>query len=434
MPRRPAAAILLACAAALAVAGCGKSEDNGPGPQIGKKGDQPKAAQQLGFPTFATRNTTRVGGADPVADAAAVAQGSFPGTADVTRPGAVALVDASSWQDGVAASVLFANPLRAPVLLTRGGSMPGATGSALSSLKPQGAPKAGGAQVIRVGSAAQPRGLKTTTVAGNTVFATAAKIDKLAADAAGKPSQQVMIVSSERADFAMPAAGYAAKSGVPVLFTRGNTLPPETVAAIKAHKQPDIFILGPESVVSKSVEDNLRKVGKTVTRIEGPDPVVNAIAFARYTNGKFGWGVVDPGHALVFASQQRPLDAAAAAPLSGTGAYGPLLLIQNADQMPALLERYLLDIQPGYARDPVRGVYNHGWLIGDEAAISQAVQARIDALLQIVPVDSSAQQQGSQPAPSKAKPKPKPKPRKLSPTNPVSTNTQPTPTQTTTTK
>jgi len=46
--------------------------------------------------------------------------------------------------------------------------------------------------------------------------------------------------------------------------------------------------------------------------------------------------------------------------------------------MPALLERYLLDIQPGYARDPVRGVYNHGWLIGDEAAISQAVQARID--------------------------------------------------------
>ena len=43
----------------------------------------------------------------------------------------------------------------------------------------------------------------------------------------------------------------------------------------------------------------------------------------------------------------------------------------------------------------MRGVYNHGWLIGDEAAISTAVQARIDALLQIVPVDkgSSSQQQ-----------------------------------------
>jgi hypothetical protein len=421
MPRRPAAAALLLACAAVAAAGCGKSSDNGPGPQIGKKGDQPKAAQQLGFPTFATRNTTRVGGADPVADAAAVAQASFPGTADVTRPGAVAMVDASSWQDGVAASALFANPLRAPILLTRGASIPGASGSALASLNPQGAPKAKGAQIIRVGSAGQPRGLKTTTAAGNNVFATAAAIDKLVSDAAGKPAGQVMVVSSERPDFAMPAAGYAAKTGVPVLFTRATSLPPETVAALKAHGNPDIFILGPESVVSKSVEDNLRKLGKTVTRIQGPDPVTNAIAFARYTNGKFGWGVVDPGHGIVFASQQRPLDAAAAAPLSGTGPYGPLLLIQNADQMPALLERYLLDIQPGYAKDPVRGVYNHGWLIGDQAAISEAVQARIDSLLQIVPVDRAATQQ---PAPAKPKPQPKPKSQPKPATNTNTTTTK----------
>jgi hypothetical protein len=419
MPRRSAvAAILLACTA-LAAAGCGKSSDNGPGPEIGKKGDQPKAAQQLGFPTFATRNTTRVGGADPVADAAAVAQATFPGTADVTRPGAVALVDASSWQDGVAASALFANPLRAPILLTRGSSIPGASGSALTALNPQGAPNAGGAQIIRVGSAGQPRGLKTTAAAGNNVFATAAKIDKLVSDAAGKPAGQVMVVSSERPDFAMPAAGYAAKTGVPVLYTRANSLPPETVAALKAHRNPDVFLLGPESVISKSVEDNLRKLGKTVTRIQGPDPVTNAIAFARYTNGKFGWGVVDPGHGLVFASQTRPLDAAAAAPLSGTGPYGPLLLVQNADQMPALLERYLLDIQPGYAKDPVRGVYNHGWLIGDQAAISEAVQARIDSLLQIVPVDRAAAQQA---APAKPKPKPQPKP-KSQPKPKTNTNT-----------
>jgi hypothetical protein len=76
--------------------------------------------------------------------------------------------------------------------------------------------------------------------------------------------------------------------------------------------------------------------------------------------------------------------------MSGTGAYGPVLLISNAEELPPLDERYLLDIQPGYEKDPVRGVYNHGWLIGDEDAISQAVQARIDALLQIVPVDKAA--------------------------------------------
>ena len=114
------------------------------------------------------------------------------------------------------------------------------------------------------------------------------------------------------------------------------------------------------------------------------------IAFARYTNGKFGWGVVDPGHGLVFESSKRPLDAAAASALSGTGAYGPLLLVSNPDQLPQLDERYLLDIQPGYEKDPVRGVYNHGWLMGDEAAISADVQSRIDALLEIQPVDTES--------------------------------------------
>jgi ell wall binding domain 2 (CWB2) len=394
--RRPAAALVVACASVLAVAACGKSDEQPTtAPQIGKKGSQPKAAQQLGFPVFATRNTTRVGGADPVADAAAVAQAVFPGTADVTRPGAVTMVDANSWQDGVAASVLFSAPLRAPILLSQGSNVPAATATALEALAPRGEKKLDGAQAVRIGSAAQPSGLKATHLAGHNVFATAAKIDRLATRANGKPTSQVMVVSSERPEFAMPAAGYAAKSGDPVLFVRTGSVPPETIAALKAHRTPDIFILGPESVVSRAVEERLRKLGD-VTRIEGADPVVNAIAFARYTNGKFGWGVIDPGHGLVFANQRRALDAAAAAALSGTGPYGPLLLVSDAEQMPALLERYLLDIQPGYEKDPVRGVYNHGWLIGDDAAVSEAVQARIDALLQIVPVDRSATRKSTQ--------------------------------------
>ena len=49
------------------------------------------------------------------------------------------------------------------------------------------------------------------------------------------------------------------------------------------------------------------------------------------------------------------------------------------------MQDYLLDIQPGYDDDPVRGVYNHGWIIGDERAITVDVQARIDTLLEIRP-------------------------------------------------
>ena len=100
-----------------------------------------------------------------------------------------------------------------------------------------------------------------------------------------------------------------------------------------------------------------------MTRIQGPDPVTNAIAFARYTNGKFGWGVVDPGHGLVFENAKRPLDAAAAVgPVGHAAPYGPLLLVSEPRRArPSSTERYLLDIQPGYEKDPVRGVYNHGW-------------------------------------------------------------------------
>jgi hypothetical protein len=134
----------------------------------------------------------------------------------------------------------------------------------------------------------------------------------------------------------------------------------------------------------------LGKYGK-VKRIAATDPVTSAIAFARYRAGTFGWAVTDPGHGLVFASTRRPQDAAAAAPLSASGTYGPLLVLTDAGALPAPLQDYLLDIQPGYATDPRRGVYSHGWMIGDETAISAAVQARIDTLLEIQPVDTKGE-------------------------------------------
>ena len=78
-----------------------------------------------------------------------------------------------------------------------------------------------------------------------------------------------------------------------------------------------------------------------------------------------------------------PRAAAAPALLSASGTYGPLILLSNADRLDAPTNEYLLDIQPGYRTDPVRGVYNHGWIIGDDQSISVGVQAKIDSLLEI---------------------------------------------------
>jgi hypothetical protein len=282
----------------------------------------------------------------------------------------------------------MARPLRAPLLFSDGGELPAASTEALQELAPSGAPQIGNAQVIRIGeAAAKPDSRRIKDVAGASSASLAQAIDKLQTGAAGDPTQSVLVAPADSPQFAMPAAGWAARSGDPVLWTLKDSVPPETRAAIAAHPHARIYVLGPQEAISDTVVRELRKLGKT-KRISGPDPVSNAIAFARFSDGPFGWNVVDPGHGLVFANASRTLDAAAAAALSGSGQYGPLLLVTDAGALPDQLQEYLLDIQPGYDKDPVRGVYNHGWLMGDESAISGDVQSRIDALLEIQPVDS----------------------------------------------
>lgn len=383
-------ALLVALLApALAAAGCGKDDDSqsGEGPAIGIDSTEEDAAQELGFPAFATANTTRVAGSDSPAIAAAVARAVYPAVTDGTRPEAVTLVDGEDWRTALAASALMADPIGAPVLLSEGSSSPAATTDALEELSPTGSEPAGGAQVIRVGDVPRPARLKTTDISGADPFALARQIDAFASAARGRSGDRVLIVSADEPAFAMPAAGWAAKSGDPILFVRRNSVPAATRAALATRRRPRIYVLGPSSVISPKVTKVLRERGEVI-RIGGKDPVTNAVEFARYQDATFGWGVIDPGHGLVFANTRRPADAAAASALSARGTYGPLLLLPKADSVPEPLENYLLDIQPGFSDDPVRGVYNHGWLIGDEERLTVETQARLDEVLRIVPVST----------------------------------------------
>jgi hypothetical protein len=378
------------------IAGCGGGGgDSGGGrddsqPVIGAGGDEEQAedAPALGFPVFATKNTTRVAGGDSIASAAGAARAVYPARTDESSPRAVVIVEQDDWRSAISAAQLMARPLRAPILFSDGGELPAASEEALEELAPSGAEEADGAQVIRIGDAAEPENRKTAQIEGASSTVLAQAIDAFQIDAAGDPTDAVLVAPADNPEFAMPAAAWAAKSGQPVLWTPKDSLPPETREAIRAHKRPRIYVLGPEDAIAESVVEELDKIGPT-KRVSGPDAVTNAIAFARYSDGgRFGWNVVDPGHGIVFANASRTLDAAAGAPFSGSGQFGPLLLLADANTLPVEVQDYLLDIQPGYDEDPVRGVYNHGWLMGDEAAISADVQSRIDALLEIQPVDT----------------------------------------------
>jgi hypothetical protein len=153
-----------------------------------------------------------------------------------------------------------------------------------------------------------------------------------------------------------------------------------------------VFVLGPEKVISKKVVAQLekRKLARDVQRIEGPNPVENAIAFARYEKGDFGWGVVVPGYNFALASTARPADAAAAAALATRGVFAPLLLSDDAEKLPQKLEEYFLSVQPGYEEDPSQAVYNRAWILGDDKAISVDQQAQLDQLTELIPVQANA--------------------------------------------
>jgi hypothetical protein len=350
---------------------------------------QSQAAAKLGFPGLATRNTIRVGGGDAVADLAGTVSAVFPATSDSTRPDAVVLVDKNDWQGAIAASVMNAAPLDAPILATDGSSLPPASADALKRLKPKGADLARDAQVIRVGSKPPaPSGMKSGKIAGSDPYTTAAAIDRFFTAVRGKPSPHVIVASGEQPAYAMPAASWAARSGDSVLYTQRNRVPAATLKAIAAHSKPDVYVLGPESVIAKPVEKQLAKVAHVVRRVSGPTPVANAVALARYSRRGFGWGVTVPGYNFALASTTRPLDAAAAATLATNGVFAPLLLTDKAQPLPTDVSGYLLDVQPGYEKDPASGVYNRVWILGDTKTVSLDSQGRLDEITQLVPVQS----------------------------------------------
>jgi putative cell wall binding repeat protein len=375
-----------------AILGGGSSEEAGPtGPAPVSPQQDERAveeapgvdATELGFPAFATSNTTRVGGPDPASNAAGVALAVYPSTEEALRPSAVALADADDWQAALATAVLMAEPVRAPTLLAEGDELPDPTAQALEALEPRGGKASRGARVFGVGDVATPDGVETTRLRSAGPAAAALAVARLRDRLSGKPPRHIVIAPLEEPAFAMPAAAWAARSGDPVLFATPTRLPAPTTAYLRRHRQAPVYVLGPSSTISSDTVRQIAEVSDEVSRVSGEDPIANAIALARYDDGDFGWNVNDPGHGFVLARSDSPLDAVAAAPLSASGTWGPLLLTDDADTLPGALRDYLLDVKPGYTTDPTRAFYNHVWVIGDEDAIDVSQQAEIDALAEL---------------------------------------------------
>jgi hypothetical protein len=411
--RRRASATIVCVALAIIAAGCGggskqhgsstgtpaatiTTSAGGSGAQTstssssgsgGGSGGAAQTASGLGFPRVATRNTTRVAGRNAVADAAGVALAVFPSAAPGTHPTVVTVAPTDNWEAALAASVLMAPPIHA-----------------LKLLAPTGSGSLSGAQVVLVGGVPKPSGLRAATIGGSDPYSTAAAIDRFvtAADG-GRASPDLVIASSSDPAYAMPAAGWAAESGDPILFVTPKSIPKPTIQALQAHQKPKIFVLGPPSVVSNSVLTQLGRYG-TAKRISGTDPAASSVAFAVYRDppckfgqacvhvpGSFGWAMRGPGHGYTLLNASQPLTAAASAALSGSADYGPQLVVDNGSTLSKPVLNFFLNYAtPGYTQEgPTAAVYDHAWIIGDEHALSVAAQAEVDELMQVIPTSSS---------------------------------------------
>jgi hypothetical protein len=432
---RPIAALALTGGLLAGVlGGCGKGHGSH---TAGSSEGALSAPVAHGVPGISTKNTTRLGGADAASDAAAVAEAIYPGLTPATRPQAVVLVNKRNWYGALAASTLASAPLGAPLLYADGDKLPEVSEQALRAMRPLGAHSLGGAQVIRVGTTAPvPDGYRVrdaiealgdaapqtakagvagastqqsseSLTASTSAPALGLALQQFAEGASGRHAHEVLVVASDAAQaLQMPAAALAAESGAPILFVTRSEVPSATAEALRRLHKPTIYVIAPTTLHATAYAA-LARLG-TVVHVSGtsgagePDeapassnPVENAISVSRFSHGAFGWGIHEAGHGLVFANLARALDAPAAAPLSAHGDYGPLLLLERSASLPTALTKYLSDIEPGYttAVSPVREVYNHGWLIGDESAISALAQAELDTVLEIAPRQSSAGEQ-----------------------------------------
>lgn len=228
---------------------------------------------------------------------------------------------------------------------------------------------------------------KVESINGTDLAEFAASVDKKYADVSGGdyPNSVIIVSSDEDAKlFSLSAINWIAHMPEPVLFVSKDEIPQATTDALKERKKANIYVLGPETVISSKVANDLGDYGK-VTRIEGKDAISTSIEFAKFKDKttKFGWGLTEPGHGVSFISTESPELAIAAAPFSHLGKHAPLIWLDKGNVSDAVYQ-FLASIKPTFKDDPTSGPYNHGFVIGTQMEIPFTNQGILDDKLEIV--------------------------------------------------
>ncbi len=246
-----------------------------------------------------------------------------------------------------------------PILLTSTNQITESTLQTLQNLQTKKITILGGTSAVSqaVEDKLKQQGFEVERIAGSDRYETSAEIAEKLKE---KGVNKVLIATGKNFPDALAAAPYAAKQNAAILLTDPNNLPASTRDAIIFLGAKDVTILGSTAAVSQNVEDQLKAMGLSVSRIAGSDRYETAVKIAeKMTSSK-----------LIIATGENFPDA-----LAG-GAFAikqdAIILLVRKDQVPQSVRNYLA------ARE---GAFTDVWILGGEPAVSSQVEAEIGQIL-----------------------------------------------------
>lgn len=313
------------------------------------------------YSTMQTKDTTRFPANDSSQLSAYTARAARPPGSNASYD-SVVRVPEDDWRTALAASRLRA--ASDAIVLSGDASVPG-DGNATDG--------AGNASTIQL--------------SGGEPAQTAARIATWGDDSDDVSPNNVILVSSESAEWALPAAAWSAYSGDPILYAGEDGVPDATRQAIEELNASHAYVLAPPELIG---EDALSGLDVEWTRVAGATPQDHAVELAKFRDESrdFGWRIDDRDKVGYYNSMlvnpDRPGHAVASANLQW-GKAGPLLLVREDGTLPAITENYLWRTQSSWFSTPAEGPFNHVFVLGELDQVSWVSQTRSDYAVEITP-------------------------------------------------
>lgn len=259
-----------------------------------------------GLAPEASAATVRVEGADRYATSAEISK------AFVKTGGTVYVASGQGFADALAAGAA-AGHAQAPVLLVRQNAVPEVIEARIKALAPHRIVVLGGPAAVSSGviETLRPLSTEVQVIDGDNRYATAAELSK-----AEHPegAATVYLASGVNYPDALAGGAAAATSDSPILLTRPDALPEETLAELKRLAPKKIVVLGGTSAISSDVFDAARGVAP-VDRIAGADRYATAVALSAKSVTKADTVVLASGENFPDALSGAPRAALASAPV-----------------------------------------------------------------------------------------------------------------------